>query len=274
MSLSKYYEKSDAFKPEELFKPAGDQHFKQLVVNRSERDRFHSGTVTTQINSTQERRQHGQTGEHNAAIPEAQKSVEARDENGSQETAQAKSQIAETKEPAIDPTRFVEIAVAQEQMEKAFLQGREEGEQKADQEFGDAVRALVNICQQLDTIRETIINNSRQEMLDFTLAVAERILRISVAEQDQTIIHTLEEALSRAVRSDEFTIYVHPDDLQIVREKVPELIAGISGLNNLVLKKDVNVGRGGAKIESENCTIDATVASQFALICEEVRKQT
>jgi len=196
--------------------------------------------------------------------------------NSTEETKGARSTQNEKPDKEkgwVDPEKYVEISKSKQQIEQGYQRGLKEGKQKADQEFGDAVRALVNTCQQLDTVRETIIKNSRNELLEFALAAAERILRISLAEQDKTIILTLEEAFNRAVRSDEFTVYIHPDDMKIAQEKSAELIAGIAGLNNLVLRQDPHVERGGAKIESENCTIDATIASQFNVICEEIRNK-
>ncbi len=109
---------------------------------------------------------------------------------------------------------------------------------KAEQDFGDATRALLSTCQQLDTVRETIISNSSEELQEFALSIAERILRISVREQDDTIIATIEEALQRAVKSDEFTVYIHPEDHDTVAEKSAEIIAGLTGLNKIVIKKD------------------------------------
>lgn len=176
-------------------------------------------------------------------------------------------------EPAIDLSNYIEISAAELQAEAAYRKGLAEGQEKADKDLGDAVRALVTVCQQLDSVRETIINNSSSELKDFALAIAERILRISLAEQDHTIILTLEEALQRAVKSEEFTVYVHPEDYETVTAKAPDIVAGLRGLNNIVIKRDPSIERGGAKIESENCVIDATISSQFDTIREEVKKK-
>jgi hypothetical protein len=110
------------------------------------------------------------------------------------------------------------------------------------------------------------------KLQEFALSIAERILRISVREQDSTIIATIEEALQRAVKSDEFTIFIHPEDYETVAENSTEIVAGLTGLNKIVIKKDITVERGGAKIESDNCTIDATIASQLDVIREEIKK--
>jgi flagellar assembly protein FliH len=108
--------------------------------------------------------------------------------------------------------------VVEKRVAEAFRQGVAEGRAKAEEDFGAAARALLSCCQQIDTVRETIIANSSRELRDFALAIAERILRLSVQEQDRTIIATIEEALQRAVKSEAFTVSLHPDDFATVNK--------------------------------------------------------
>lgn len=185
----------------------------------------------------------------------------------------AESSLAGDTQPPIDLSQYVDKESVSALEEQAYNKGVEDGLQKAEEDFGSASRSLLSICQQLDTIRETIISNSSKELQDFAFAIAERILRISLLEQDQTILATIEEALHRAVKSDEFTVYIHPEDYKTVASKAMELTAGVSGLNNIVIKEDITVERGGCRIESDNCTIDATLASQFDTIRSEMAKK-
>lgn len=173
--------------------------------------------------------------------------------------------------PVVDLSNYIEIAAAKEQQKAAYQLGIEEGAQKTEQDFDSATKSLLIACQQLDTIRETLITNSVGEIQEFILAIADKIIRSSVVEQDGTIIATVEEALQRAVKSDEFYVYVHPEDYAVVAAKAHDLVAGVSGLHNVVIKEDATIERGGAKIESENCIIDATISSQFEMIREAIK---
>jgi len=159
-----------------------------------------------------------------------------------------------------------------EQLKRAFDDGVQKGLEKAEKDYGSATRSIAALCQQLDTVRETIISNSSRELQEFALAIAERIIRTSLRDNDTTIIATIDEALQRAVKSDEFCIYIHPDDYDTVVSKSDDLISGLSGLSNIVIKKDITVEKGGAIIESDNCTIDATIAGQFDVILNEMKK--
>ena len=251
MSLSKYYKSTAAFQPEEL-------------VKRGDRAEPPAGWQSLPINED--------IPFHTQQLPVAeapQKPTAAQTNDTKPKTVSAMLPEAA---PLIDLSNYLERSVAEQRIEEAYQKGLMAGEEKWQQDFGAAATTLLNTCQQLDTLRETIITNSGEELQNFALAVAEKIVRISVKEQDTTIIATIEEALQRAVKSDEFTLYINPEDYQVVAENTEQIIAGLLGLNKIVIKKDSRVERGGAKIESENCTIDATILSQFAVIRDELKK--
>ncbi len=161
----------------------------------------------------------------------------------------------------------------QEGVRQGMQQGMEQAAQHKEDDYLAAASALNNACTQINSLQETLMRNSSGEIIELTLAIAERILRFSVAEQDKTIVAVIEESLQRAIRSEEFTISLNPADYETVAAKSKEIIANISGLENIVLKSSPEIERGGAKLESGNCSIDATVASQFDIICREIRKK-
>lgn len=260
MSLSKYYKNSTSFQPEELVKRTetikGSPGWQSLPTTEDIPFQTHQLPA--------------------APVSRAAPAAAVVPDNPAATIDQAEKKTTQDKPPqatpAVDLSNYLELTIAEQKIEEAYQKGLQAGQEKGEQDFGAATRTLLNTCQQLDTIRETLISNSSEELQNFALAIAEKILRISVLEQDNTIIATIEEALRRAVKSDEFTVYVHPEDYQSVADHSPEFIAGLTGLNKIVVKKDISVERGGAKIESENCTIDATIPSQFAVIREEVKK--
>jgi flagellar assembly protein FliH len=272
MNLSRYYKNAPSFQAEDLVKqtdrtssgwipdPRKDQRpfqTQQLALANTARNSTGKEPATLESNSLENRRSNG----NKTAGP-------------SQVAPSQEKNDPSVPEESVDLSNFIDRGEAEKIATEAYRQGLEEGRAKAEQDFGAAARSLLLACQQLDTLRATIITNSSKELQDFSLAVAERILRLSVREQDHTIVATIEEALRRAVKSDEFTIHIHPDDYDTLAAKASEIIAGLSGLNNIVIRKDHRVERGGAHIESENCTIDATIAGQFEMIREELKNKS
>lgn len=273
MSLSKYYEKSEAFKPEEIVKDAITTATSWKPVATNEKQPFTARNIAEKQADIKKPAKH-------PPLPEEKNEPAETPPPAAAETTAAEDEIppaAETAPPPpptpIDLSQYMEIAEAEKAIEEAYQKGLAEGQLKVEQDFADATRMLISASQQIDNIRETLINNSAREMQEFALAIAEKIVRISLSEQDSSLIETIEEAIQRAVKSDEFTVYVNPEDYDSAVEKSPDIVNGISGLNNLVVKKDATIEKGGAKLESDNCTIDATIASQLEIIREEVKKR-
>ncbi len=261
MSLSKYYKSSNSFQPEEIIKKTPVVQPGWQALQENEQRAFTSqqkpGRVDVEPN-TDQIQEPGEISTHT--------DTPANTENNSDTTPVLNKDDLPEKQVEVMP-----LGEAEEKIETAYSLGVKDGIEKAENDFGAASRSLLSACQQLETLRETLITNSGAELQEFALTIAERIIRNSLGEQKKTIIATIEEALQRAVKSDEFYIYINPDDYATVIEKSDDFIAGVSGLNNVVIKKDSTIETGGAKIESENCTIDATVASQFEMIRDAIQ---
>ena len=173
--------------------------------------------------------------------------------------------------PASAPFKHQELEQLQEE---AYKKGIQEGLQIAKEDLGSSVKALVMACEQVNTLRQTILNNSMNEMEDLVLIIAEKIIRHSVTEQDRTIVDTVEEAIRQAVKSDELIIELNPADLSVIKAKSKEFIDSLSGLENIVVRANPAIERGGCTIDSSTSTVDATMAGQLRIIEEKIKGKT
>lgn len=272
MSLSRHFKNAPSFHAEDLFKQANKTSSVWTPDPKKDEQPFQTQQISSQnvIRDTPAGKDFTPTSSNSLEPQEGGSNKPLNPPLPTSENGQTTSQPSEQ---TIDLNNYLGRAEADKKAVEAYQRGLAEGRAKAEEDFGAAARALLLACQQMDTLRATIIGNSGKELLEFALAVAEKILRLSVSEQDHTIIATIEEALRLAVKSDEFTIHIHPDDYDTLAGKSAEIVAGIIGLNNIVIRKDPAIARGGTRIDSDNCTIDATIASQFESIREELRKK-
>lgn len=267
MSLSKVFKESKNFHPEEIL-PRPVQRESQWPAPPGPRQQFKESASVRTAESQGFKQDQNISGEQRQALripasPSPSSAMEADAGLPGEPGIEQPPQLQET--TGVDP-RQVESMV-----DEAYQRGLAEGFQRAESDFGSALQAFLELCRQLDRIRETILQNSVGEMQDLVLAIAEKIIRTSVLEQDATLLATVDEAIHGAVRSDEFYIYVNPEDFDSVQKKSADLVAGLNGLNNIVIKKDPAIERGGCKVESDNCTVDATIVSQFEIVREQVK---
>lgn len=185
--------------------------------------------------------------------------------------AHPKPDLSESSSPQNMPGKY-----SQEDMDAAvedsYDKGVQAGMERMESDYGVSIKTLQSMCEQLNTIRETILKNSLSEMRDLVLLISEKIIRHSVESQKETIIRTVEDAIQQAVKSDEFVITVNPDDYITIKTKSADFISSVSGLENIIVRSDASVDKGGCMIESSNCTVDATLVSQLEIIAESLQE--
>jgi flagellar assembly protein FliH len=171
--------------------------------------------------------------------------------------------------PATAPEQIDLDALAEEH----FNKGVQAGIERMESDYNLAIRTLQSACEQLNSVRETILRNSSDEMQNLVLQIAEKIIRQSVVSQQETIRKTVEESIQKAVKSEEFIIIVNPDEYETIQTHSAEFIQSINGLENIIIKKDSSVESGGCLIESSTCTVDATLTSQLQVISDLVKQK-
>lgn len=257
MSLSKVYSTQDTFKPEDIV--------------RAKIHEPHVPSKKATAPGPEDQQDLDEPAGRDTAQP--QPPPPRTPQQDTTDTREKPGEPAAPAETAVPPPPGVPLEEVQRMLADSYEKGVQDGIQQAEEDYGAATKSMLLICQQLDTLRETILKNSVGEMQDLVLVIAEKIIRHSVQEQNSTIVGTVEEAIHKAVKSEEFFIYVNPDDYEIVAARSEELTAGLNGLKNIVVKKDKAIERGGCRIDSDTCTVDATLASQLEIISTELKRQ-
>ncbi len=246
MSLSRFYKSQKAFIPEKLVSPP----------SRNTEDK-----ETASLSETAVERQSPDQEFTKSSIPSV---IDQKITQTTEPPRETESPSQTTDLPADQPQR--PAPDLDKIREAAFQKGLKQGLDQAELDYGTAVNALNQACELLNETRETILKNSKGEMLDLVIALSEKIIRHSINEQDETITATVRAAIDQAVKSSEFKLYLNPEDKEVIETRSPALISAISGLERIIIKPDPTIEKGGCKIESENCTVDATLASQFDVI--------
>lgn len=276
MSLSKVYPTLDTFEPEDLvsssapdsslFEPSSARVLPETEIRKvdhppADPQPDQNPHATLQAPAEQE------TGNHPSPDPQEPEPEHPPEPQSAPQNPPRQSQS----EPPLPPVQGIPAEEVDRIVAESFEKGVQQGLQQAQDDFGSAARALLFSCQQLDSLRETILQNSVNEIKELVVAIAEKVIRHSVSEQQDTIFATVDEAIQKAVKSDEFYVLVNPADYDTISTRSAELVAGLSGLNNLVIKKDPSIEQGGCRLESENCIVDATLLGQLDIIANHLK---
>ncbi|OEU53508.1 MAG: hypothetical protein BA871_04160 [Desulfuromonadales bacterium C00003096] len=187
------------------------------------------------------------------------------DESFSEEAVSTAQQDQSEQSPAHHQAAPADLG---KQIEEAYLQGKEEGQQEIRLQFDSSLEMLAQGIEEVSRLRATLLQNSTQDMLRLVLSIARQVIHGEVSLNRELILTTIDKALRAAVRSDHYHIKVHPDDLALVTEKKPLFITSINGLESITVEGDPQIAQGGCLVESDLGAVDATIEGQL----EEIRR--
>jgi len=187
---------------------------------------------------------------------------------GRKNQAPAKRQGARETTASPDDVPEIDLKAAKEE---AYAKGKKEGRAEAEKKFQTAARSLASALDEISSLRASVLERSREDMLRLVMAVARQVIRTEARENRDVIAKTIAHALEAAVPSEDYYVRIHPADMEAVLENKPLFLASMKGLQNIHFTPDESVSRGGAVAESRAGDVDATIESQLETIYEHLR---
>lgn len=188
---------------------------------------------------------------------------------------QAERRAADLLAAAEARARALGERVFAEARREGFAQGRCEGaaqvqKQTTAQALSEAREKLEHLSQALQSALEHYEASKRRAfalaesgMIRLALALAARICKRLAQSDSDVAIANVRQALELARHAGDIELHLHPDDLESVRAATPELAACAAGAASVRFVADADVGRGGCRLESRDCRIDATLETQL-----------
>jgi flagellar assembly protein FliH len=154
----------------------------------------------------------------------------------------------------------VELPTAS-QVEGIHRQAHEEGYQSGYAEgMKKAVQENQRLAALLDVLEQQVDTQVAQELLDLALDIARRMLHQALKVQPELLLGVVREAIGTLPHYNQGAhLVLHPDDAALVRERMGEQLSH-SGWK---IFEDARIERGGARIETANSQIDATLESRW-----------
>jgi flagellar assembly protein FliH len=146
----------------------------------------------------------------------------------------------------------------------AFARGYEQGGRAA----ADAARAgteavlsrVAETLQELTTLRRTIVRDAERDLVELSLAIAQRVVRREVFVDREVVLAIARVALERLGEKQGVTVRLHPDDHAYAVARHGMQWAG----GGIAVVADAEVPAGGCRVTSAGGTIDTGIDAQFA----------
>lgn len=161
------------------------------------------------------------------------------------------------------PTIEIEEEELNRRISDAFDSGVKDGKELAERGLINVFRALRASSESIHHLREKILRESEDEILNLVMLIARKVI-VREVDQDRSILAgVVQNALSGMSARDEITVRINPEDYQLVTSGRDEVICKELLNERLLLKPDPSIAAGFCQVNTEMGTIDASLDGQL-----------
>lgn len=169
------------------------------------------------------------------------------------------------------------LRVRQEAHDDGYRQGYGEGLQQArlesdrqlEQQLQEQAAQVRAFLEQAEKAREDMLQNTQEELLDLTVAIAEKVIHISLKSSLDVIARMIQMATEKLRRREWVHIYVGGYSSRELSQITPELTMALSGISDHIkITPMPEDERGACIIEMPDAIIDASASTQLQNIRE------
>lgn len=168
---------------------------------------------------------------------------------------------------------ILEIETKREEMlvtlrQQGYAEGYQEGRSQADEEGAKIIQdAMDSLNRMAGALREAVKQNE-EKILHLAIGIAEKVLMDEIVLRPDTVLKTLEEAISKVSDLEEVTIRVNPEDLPLVQEREEAFRDRLKNVRKVEFQSSPKIQRGGVLIDTSSGSVDAQIKTQLSVIME------
>lgn len=150
--------------------------------------------------------------------------------------------------------------------------GRAEGLEHARAELAPAARALALALQGAMAQGDQLAALLEREAVELAMVVAEKVVAGAMAERPERVLDVVTGALRGLVERRRLSILVHPDDAELVRERIDAICAELGGVEHCEVQAERRVARGGAVLRTPDGELDVRLDAKLRRAAEVLRE--
>lgn len=166
-----------------------------------------------------------------------------------------------------------EVAALREQARQEGLEtGRQDAVNQVKQELNHNLTTALSLVVRAEAERVERIKSSETELLKLAVEIAEKIVGAELELDPARQLDIVHEALLRAANAESVEVRVHPDDLAICEQNLPQLQQAFSEPKPLRFTADPGLTPGSCFIETNLGNVDARLKPELDMILTELLK--
>lgn len=204
-------------------------------------------------------------------------------------TTQCEQKIAEVRRQAEELLRNAEQQaneIRENAQAEGYRAGFEQGMVKADsisnekgekiaqerfqKEWSDTLPLVRQVASELNARREEWLAQWETAAIRLSACIASKVVHQAVAFHPELCTVNAREALKLAAGKSKVSLRMHPEDLEVLGDRMNEITQALNWTGQLPVIPDTSVGRGGCVVQTEHGEVDARLDEQIERISREL----
>lgn len=162
--------------------------------------------------------------------------------------------------------------IAEESGKIAFDQGYERGYIESLTRYRELVEEAKNIVTEAEKYKVNTVNSMEGEIVELVSACVEKIVRKTVDENDEILLHVIRTAIEALTHRDLITIKINREDFEYVDMAKERILSQYPGVRSIDIKVDETMAKGDVEIESESGAVNPSISKQIKKLVYEFDK--
>lgn len=147
---------------------------------------------------------------------------------------------------------------------QGIAEGRKEAREELEEKAAAQEREVQAFLKEAVRARDRLLEDSKEDLKELALAIAEKVIRVSLRSSSGILIRMIESATAKRRRCEWVQIYIADCDARASAETIPELTQALSRLSERVrIIPMADDESGTCIIEMPDEIIDASVSTQM-----------
>ena len=144
---------------------------------------------------------------------------------------------------------------------------KQEGYQEGINQVLKDIEELRGKLEEFYNYKEEVYSKVSDCIMDIAVEIAKKIINKEVEQDREATLSIIKAAVEEVNKTEnKITLKVMPKDVEIVRDKIPEIFEGNYFEAKISVIPDSTIKEGGVIIETSNGLIDASIETQMAII--------
>lgn len=150
--------------------------------------------------------------------------------------------------------------------QKAKEEGYRNGEKLAQKHYQSLLQEAEELKRQAGELYQNTVLSLEGQMVDTILEIGRKVIGTELTQNREAIISLIRRTLQSTSPSGEIIVTVSPQDYDTVIENKERLTEGIKNIQEIVIRKDNSLQRGGCIVETGFGSVDSSVETQLKAI--------